>query len=75
MVRYLFGLPFALAYLMMASGVDATVLPIVSLTFLLSGRIAGILQIVATFFYEYDSLAGRFIVMTLERASCVKTFG
>lgn len=48
MVRYLFGLPFALAYLTMVSGGDAALLPALNLTFLLSGVIAGVLQIVAT---------------------------
>lgn len=46
MVRYLFGLPFAILYLVVL--VDGRDLPALNPTFLISGLTAGILQIVAT---------------------------
>jgi len=50
MVRYLFGLPFALVYLIFVSGVDNNDFTIsaLQLTFALSGLAAAVLQIVAT---------------------------
>lgn len=47
MVRYLYGLPFALGYLaVLASQRDA--LPSLNVTFLIAGFLAGVLQIIAT---------------------------
>jgi len=52
MVRYLFGLPFALAYLLWLMNPFADLplrsLPDVNPTFLISGALAGVLQIIAT---------------------------
>ena len=48
LVRYLFGLPFALLWLTYAGATLNFDFPDLNLTFLVSGLIAGILQIVAT---------------------------
>lgn len=48
MVRYLFGLPFALAYLAVLAVDREFSLPEINPTFLVAGLLAGILQIVAT---------------------------
>lgn len=48
MVRYLFGLPFALAYLLALAPGQGVELPPLNVTFLLAGFAAGVLQIVAT---------------------------
>ncbi|MEX2327352.1 MAG: EamA family transporter, partial [Pseudomonadales bacterium] len=48
MVRYLFGLPFAVFYLAFLIGDRNGILPPLNNTFLISGLMAGVLQIVAT---------------------------
>lgn len=48
LVRYLFGLPFALAYLLLLSSDRPEILPELNITFYISGLIAGLLQILAT---------------------------
>ena len=48
MVRYLFGLPFALAYLAFIAADRQFALPQLNQTFLLCGLLAGMLQIIAT---------------------------
>lgn len=48
MVRYLFGLPFAIAYLAGLSSAREIALPPLNPTFLVAGLMAGVLQIVAT---------------------------
>jgi len=48
LVRYLYGLPFAIIWLGLLGQHNGFVFPEINLTFLLSGLIAGLLQIVAT---------------------------
>lgn len=48
MVRYLFGLPFAIAYLVWLGAGSDSGLPVPGMAFLVAGMLASILQIVAT---------------------------
>lgn len=48
MVRYVFGLPFAVGYLVIIAAVHTGSLPPLNPTFLVCGFVAGVLQIVAT---------------------------